>query len=287
MDLSQGIPLAYLYATGTVYKGSPGDANWVKMLSYFIGNILVWAREPGGNWESLYNPGVSVGTVTATDTFSLPFGILKPSNKAHDYIYVVENSTITNPHVSAWVSGTSYNAGTQVTYSTNIYQALDNLTNDTVPPPSDPLNWALIPPQISKFRTVPGPQLKYYSGKKGVASISGGSIRFSRGFISSDLEYGGTIYLPAFLLPATFKLSPASTRGAIPVDDPMWLLYYSAQEWAQTDTTLIQNVPSLVAKATESMTGMMLDNQRMKTLSPQTPPEGAAYGDTFGSEAGE
>lgn len=279
MDISVAIPLAYQLATGTAYTGNPGDANWLKMLNYFNVVQNVWLREAGGNWESTYSPGVSAGTITATSTFAKPSGIYKLSNKAHDHVYVVEA-----PSGVAWVSGSNYVAGAQVVYEGYMYQAISNLTNDTVVPASAPSSWNLIQPQISKFTTVPGPQLKYYSGRRGFVADSGGQLVFSRSFLSTDLEYNGTLYVPAYKSITPFSTTPGSisVTGALSVDDPNWVLYYAAQEWAQVDVTLVQNVPSLVQKANDLMIAMLLDNQRTRTLSPETGLEGAAYGDTFG-----
>ena len=234
MDISVAIPIAYLLAAGSPYTGEPGDTNWTTMLAYFNLCQMVWALEPGGDWDSLYNPQVSAGNITATNTFNLPDGILKPSNKAHDYVFVICSD------------------GT-----------------------------------ISKFKTVPGPQLKYYSQRKGFVAIVGGSnagqgpgyqLMFSRAFATTDQEYGGQLYMPAYMTPPTLK----GVKGLVSVDDPSWLMYYAAQEWAQVDVTLVQNVPSLIAKATDRMNAMMLNNQRMVTVSQQTAPEGAAQGDTMG-----
>lgn len=229
MDISVAIPLAYQIATGNPYTGAPGDTNWLRMLNYFNLVQNVWANEPGGDWESLYSPGVEVGQITADQGFDLPTGILKPSNKAHDYVYIT---------------------------------ATDG--------------------NITKYKTVPGPQLKYYDQSQQVCAISGGQILFPRAWTATDPEYGGTLFVPAFLSISPFRTSPVAMRGALTVDDPNWVIYYAAQEWAQPDVTLVQNVPSLIAKATDSMTAMKLNNQRIKTVSQQTPLGGAGNGDTFG-----
>lgn len=234
MDISVAIPIAYLLAAGSRYTGTPGDTNWLTMLAYFNLSQMVWANEPGGDWNSLYNPQVAVGVVTATNTFAMPDGVLRPSNKAHDYIFVI-------------------------------------CTDGT----------------IKKFKTVPGPQLKYYSQRKGFVAVIGGSqagqgpgwqLVFSQAFATTDQEYGGQLYLPAYMSPPTLK----GIKGLVSVDNPAWLMYYSAQEWAQVDVTLVQNVPSLIAKATDQMNSMKLNNQATVTISQQTAPEGAAQGDTMG-----
>lgn len=277
MDLSLAIPAAYLLATGNIYTGTPGDSNWLKMLTYF--NIVqnVWVKEPGGNWESRYSPGVSAGTITAASSFAMPATIAKPSNKAHDYVYIAALNG-----APAWVSGTTYNVGSQVSYLGLVYQAINKITNDTVIPPTDTTNWSLQPNQIYKYKTVPGPQLKYYIGQNNVCAISGGNILFPQAFKTTDPQYGGTLYVPGFLFITPFAIQQSTVSGLLSVDDPEWVLYYAAQEWAQVDVTLVQNVPSLIAKATDLMTAMKLDNQRIKTLSQQNSLSGSGVGDTFG-----
>lgn len=276
MDISVAIPAAYLLATGNLYTGSPGDANWLKMLTYFNIVQAVWAKEPGGNWESLYSPGVSAGTVGAVSSINLPTGLLKPSNKAHDYIYITGLGG-----AAAWVSGTTYNAGTQVSYLGNIYQAANKITNDTVNPSLDPTNWTLQQPPIYKYKTVPGPQLKHYIGQTNICAIAGGKILFPQSFTSASPQYGGTLYVPAFMAITPFAVQASTVTGLLTCDDPEWVQYYAAQEWAQVDVTLVQNVPSLIAKATDLMTAMKLDNQRILTLSQQTPLQGGGRGQTW------
>lgn len=277
MDIAAAIPVAILEATGNLYTGTPGDSSWLKMLNYFNLSQLVWANEPGGNWESLYSPGLPAGTVTATDTFSNPAGMRSISNKAHDHVVVKLLATGT-----AWVSGGNYSPGQQVLYLGVIYQSTTTIINDTVLPINDPLKWLPQPPTFHKFKLVPGPQLRYYLNLKGYVANIAGQLVFSRPFNSADQEYGGTIYVPCYQTITPFVISPVAITGTIKVDDPVWLIYYAAAEWAQTDVTLIQNVPSLISKATESMKGMKSDNKRTKTISQQTALEGAATGDTFG-----
>jgi hypothetical protein len=72
------------------------DSDWTKLLQ--LGNYYQenWANEPGVDWRSLYQPAVSNGAVTATDTFALGSTIHKISLNENDPIRIV------------WTNGTSY-----------------------------------------------------------------------------------------------------------------------------------------------------------------------------------
>jgi hypothetical protein len=243
----------------------------------------VWVKEPGGNWESRYSNGVSAGLITAASSFPMPTTIAKPSNKAHDYVYIIGTNG-----AAAWVSGSTYASGVQVTYNGGLYQALRALVNDTIAPSTDTTNWMVVNPPVYKYKTVPGPQLKYYTGTQNVCAIIGGQVVFPQPFTNATSttslspQIGGTLYVPGFLFITPFAIAQSTVTGLLSVDDPEWVLYYAAQEWAQVDVTLVQNVPSLIAKATDLMTAMKLDNQRIKTLSQQNSLDGAGAGDTFG-----
>lgn len=225
MDLQTLIPTTFTTATGRAWTGSVGDSNWSRLLIYIQMNLSGWAHEDGGRWESRYNPGVSSGTITATDTFNLPSGLMNVSNKAHDHIYI--------------------------------------LCTDG---------------SISNYTTVPGYQLRNYRTGRRVVSVSGTfSITFSQPFASSDKEIGGTLFVPAYMEPNV----PTAPTDVPQIDDIYWLVFMAAQEWAQPDVTLVQNVPSLISKANNLMTNMKLANQRMRTQSQQSGAQGAGRGETW------
>lgn len=54
------------------------------------GNFFLkqWVREPGVEWNSLYDPAYSLGTVTATDTFAIPAAVYKLSPQEGDYVRI-------------------------------------------------------------------------------------------------------------------------------------------------------------------------------------------------------
>ncbi len=236
MTALEFVQLAYQEATGQVFSGVWGDVNASRMLSYGNMHINTWSLEPDVDWESLYNPGLACGTVPAgtpsqPQTITLPTTILKVSNHAHDFVYVLDSSG-------------------------NI---------------------------ISQWTSVPAWQLKYFNGAPGYVAVLGNStagfrLYFSQPFSTTSPEYGNTIYVPSFTIPTPMALS----TDPVPVDDPNWLVFMAAQEWAQPDVTLVQNVPSLISKATDRMNAMMMMNQRIRSVSQESVSEGAARGDTWG-----
>lgn len=54
------------------------------------------------------------------------------------------NKSYNNGTIQAWTSGSNYAVMTRVSYSGAYYDAVNALTSDTVAPPSDPTNWALV-----------------------------------------------------------------------------------------------------------------------------------------------
>lgn len=233
MIASDFVSAAYLEATGEVFTGVFGDSDASRMLSYGNLHINTWALESDVDWESMYNLGLSAGTIGVLGSyapFTLPTGILKVSNKANDYL---------------WVADASGNI-------------------------------------ISRWITVPAYQLKEFTGVNGYCAIQGNSelgfkVVFSVPFTTSSPEYGKTLYVPVYVTPPIL----VGASDVVPVDDPNWLVFMSAQEWAQPDVTLVQNVPSLVAKATDRMNAMMAENKRIRMLSQQTHATGAARGITW------
>ena len=79
MITSELIANVILTATGKVSTSVSGDAKWLKILG--IANLKIddWSNEPEVDWASLYNPAVSLGTVTATNTFAIPNILTSPA----------------------------------------------------------------------------------------------------------------------------------------------------------------------------------------------------------------
>lgn len=77
-----------LRATGDLYTGSFGDDDSNKVIALANPKIDAWAKE--ADWNSLYDPGVELGTITATDTFDLDDTIRAISDNPDDYVQIVK-----------------------------------------------------------------------------------------------------------------------------------------------------------------------------------------------------
>lgn len=88
MTTSEYVASTILKATGEVSTAANGDAEWNKVLG--IGNFYLntWASEPGVDWDSLYTPEYSLGTVSATSTYDLDDEIIKISDQAGDIVRI-------------------------------------------------------------------------------------------------------------------------------------------------------------------------------------------------------
>lgn len=89
MDAQTFVRQALVKATGKVNDQlSTSDTKYKKMLA--IGNyyIKAWESEPDVDWNSLYDPRYSIGTVTASDSFDLDDDIRKISDTPEDDIRI-------------------------------------------------------------------------------------------------------------------------------------------------------------------------------------------------------
>lgn len=95
MTINEATQATYLRATGKATAPSTSKRN--KILGLLDFYQRAWAREPGVDWDSLYDPNFSLGNITNTDTFDLDTStIRKLSNREGDTIRVV------------WANGVGY-----------------------------------------------------------------------------------------------------------------------------------------------------------------------------------
>lgn len=106
MTITEFVADAYLKATGktnTLTTGTKYD-RIVALGDYYQRR---WAREPGVDWNSLYNPAFSLGTVTATDSYDLDSStVRKLSDREGDFVRIV------------WSDGVGYTDYTIVNHDT-------------------------------------------------------------------------------------------------------------------------------------------------------------------------
>lgn len=95
MTISESISAVYLKSTGKATAPSTSKRNKILGLLDFYQRR--WARENGIDWNSLYDPAFSIGTITATDSFDLDTSsIRKLSDREGDTIRI------------AWTNGVGY-----------------------------------------------------------------------------------------------------------------------------------------------------------------------------------
>lgn len=89
MNVTAFVNATYLKATGKVATFAVGSTKWNKILG--IGNALIqtWEREPGVDWNSLYDPSYELTTIAETDTYELDDTIRKLSDQREDPVRIV------------------------------------------------------------------------------------------------------------------------------------------------------------------------------------------------------
>lgn len=87
MTTSEFVQACVLKATGKVSTLVSTDSKWLKIVGIANRQIKKWERE--ADWNSLYDPDYSIGTVTATDEFELDDEIRKISDNADDPVRII------------------------------------------------------------------------------------------------------------------------------------------------------------------------------------------------------
>lgn len=90
MNVTEFITATYLKAVGKATPPNAGSAKYNRIVG--LGDFYQrrWAREPGIDWNSLYDPAFSLGTVTATDSFDIDTStVRKLSDREGDVVRIV------------------------------------------------------------------------------------------------------------------------------------------------------------------------------------------------------
>lgn len=226
MSITDALADTYLKATGKTTTLTSGT-KFNKIIGLLNFYQRRWAREPGIDWNSLYNPAVSLGTVTATDTFDIDTSsIRKLSDREGDTVRIV------------WSDGVGY-----TDYDIVDHDALKD--HYYGPNKENPRGW--------------------------YCAQMGNQLVFNHTFISTDAQYGGEIFVPAY----TFADAIVSTSmdDEVQVDDPDWLILRCAAEYVRTDLTRQNQFSNLLSEANEAMARMKADNdaQVNTVVKPWTP----------------
>lgn len=175
-----------------------------------------------------------------------------------DYKKVVQ---LANMRIDGWQKEDNwtslYDPGVDCgTISTTDTYDLDSSIRVISNDPADEVQILRTDGKTSSYKTVSPDELKYYPNGNFCARI-GDTLVFNNAFTTDSPEYGGALKVPAFL----YADHLVKATDTVPVDDPNWLVYIVAADWAMVDNTLAQNVPQLVAQANDLMTGMQKNNE--------------------------
>lgn len=89
MTITEFVADSYLKATGKTTTLTSGT-KYTRIIALGDYYQRRWAREPGVDWNSLYNPAFSLGTVTATDTYDIDTSsVRKLSSREGDTVRIV------------------------------------------------------------------------------------------------------------------------------------------------------------------------------------------------------
>lgn len=87
MTTDQLVAASILRATGEISTAAFGDDDYSKVVQLANLKIDAWAKET--NWNSLYDPGVNCGTISANDTFDLDDTIRMVSTEPGDFVQII------------------------------------------------------------------------------------------------------------------------------------------------------------------------------------------------------
>lgn len=88
MTLAELVAKAYVTATGKLSTLTAADTKYQKLVAIANNQIDLWQNTPNVDWNSLYDKTYSLGTVTATDTFTLGDDVRKISDALGDYVQI-------------------------------------------------------------------------------------------------------------------------------------------------------------------------------------------------------
>lgn len=110
------------------------------------------------------------------------------------------------------------------------------------------------------YTVVPANQLKRYQFRNGVAqnvcSKVGITLKFAKKFAASDIQFGGTIYVPKY-----GSFDPLINENSIvPIDSPLWLVCMIAYDVALHDILRKDIASNILDEAGEFMKTMKSNN---------------------------
>lgn len=116
--------------------------------------------------------------------------------------------------------------------------------------------------QRHDFQIVKPQEIDIYTQQVFIAGEDPELLYFSKEVKTDDQIVGGTLYLPAYVLPD--DILPTQTTATINLPDPNWGVYTVAAEIAAGDLTYEAKEPNLTAKA-NNLYSLMTRNSRRGT----------------------
>lgn len=95
MTTQEFVNATILKATGKRTILATGSTKYEKILGIGNTNIEIWQDEEEVDWDSLYDPSLSFGTVTATDSFDVPATVRKISDARGDKVRILHTDGVT------------------------------------------------------------------------------------------------------------------------------------------------------------------------------------------------
>lgn len=90
----------------------------------------------------------------------------------------------------------------------------------------------------------------------GTVAQKGQNLIFSRAFVATDPQFGGSIKVPGYAKPATLS----ANTDVLSVDNPKWLIARVAAEYVRNDVTRVQLYDSLLGEAGQEWDKMKAAN---------------------------
>ncbi len=115
--------------------------------------------------------------------------------------------------------------------------------------------WETDSSDYTDYELVPADRLKEFNEGYYCCRL-GSNLKFNKAFVSTDPQFGGTLYVPCY----TYTDDLVNSTDEIQVDDPDWLVLMCAAEYVRTDLTRLGQYPNLLAEANDAMARMVDDN---------------------------
>lgn len=88
MNTTEFVSAVYLKAERKLPTFTTGSSKWLNILGIANAKIDLWQNEPSVDWNSLYDPSFSIGTISATNVYDLDDEVRLLSNEPGDTVTI-------------------------------------------------------------------------------------------------------------------------------------------------------------------------------------------------------